>query len=304
MEKYKFCKGLPTYWVVKKPHNNNEVEFQLFKLTVIKYLSDVYEVNWGGGSAKYYGLDGNIYYSGTNCYDDYEDFANNPIILTLQEFINIIKPNILTPENNVIPEYWRIERNMENYMMVNTWAINQVPHEMFNNAYGFIYHSPNSTTTLNEKGRDYVEISTEYFKKYIFKSYEQVKNKPMESTEKNPIKIFKNRFGVESKYPELLLAFKSYCEKIEWKYDESFTPWSKLPTYNVLFFAGGIPSKANNSLLKPQHFSLSRSSDVINLDENWNEAIKLATETIHIPTVEEYDEALKTIEMFLKYNNQ
>ena len=80
-------KNLPKYWVVEKTEENQE----LFIKTVIPYLLNTYGESWSGIAYKFYGFDGNRQYNGTNCFNKLEDFENNPVLLTLDEFINLTK---------------------------------------------------------------------------------------------------------------------------------------------------------------------------------------------------------------------
>jgi len=75
---------LPKYWCVK---NDNS---QLFKGTVIKYLTKFYQ--WTGDcSENYYGVDGGTNYNGTNNFPQINHFVNSPTLLTLEEFIELSK---------------------------------------------------------------------------------------------------------------------------------------------------------------------------------------------------------------------
>ena len=78
-------KNLPEYWVVQLTEENHE----LFKKTVIPYLQNTYGEFWSGIGYKYYGFDGSKEFKGTNCYNFLEDFKNNPVLLTLNEFIKL-----------------------------------------------------------------------------------------------------------------------------------------------------------------------------------------------------------------------
>jgi len=79
--------NLPKYWAVQNDGSD------LFKETVIKYLINVFNVGWeGSNNTHYYGYDNSIQYSGTNCKKDLKYFNNNPILLTLEQFIEMSKP--------------------------------------------------------------------------------------------------------------------------------------------------------------------------------------------------------------------
>ena len=78
-------KNLPKYWVVQLTEENQE----LFRKTVIPYLLETYGEYWSGIGYKYYGFDGNEVFKGTNCHNFLENFENNPVLLTLDEFIKL-----------------------------------------------------------------------------------------------------------------------------------------------------------------------------------------------------------------------
>lgn len=72
---------LPKYWIVESDNSD------LFINTVIKFLNENYRCSWGGKSFKYYGYDGNPDHRGSDCHDKIRYFINNPILLTIYEFI-------------------------------------------------------------------------------------------------------------------------------------------------------------------------------------------------------------------------
>src|SRR5690606_782265 len=77
---------LPKYWIVKNDGS------QLFKDTVVKYLNNNYAQYLEGNSPNaYYGYDGSKCNSGVDCCYNKKSFKNNPIELTLQEFIELSK---------------------------------------------------------------------------------------------------------------------------------------------------------------------------------------------------------------------
>lgn len=78
-------KNLPKYWVVERTKENTV----LFRKTVIPYLLETYGEYWNGIGYKYYGFDGNEVFKGTNCHNFLENFENNPVLLTLDEFIKL-----------------------------------------------------------------------------------------------------------------------------------------------------------------------------------------------------------------------
>lgn len=75
-------KKLPKYWVVDISKDRERG-----RNTVVKYLRMVYKTKWGG-TLNFYGYDGNAHCKGTNGYDYIKGFINNPVLLTIDEFIS------------------------------------------------------------------------------------------------------------------------------------------------------------------------------------------------------------------------
>ena len=81
---------LPKYWVVKNDGS------QRFKDEVIAYMKRIAPAsNWVGDSVGYYGVDGTIKEfstgtsNGTDSHELLRDFINNPVVLTINEFIDL-----------------------------------------------------------------------------------------------------------------------------------------------------------------------------------------------------------------------
>jgi hypothetical protein len=73
---------LPKYWVVKRDSNNPDWR------KVIDYLNNI-NSGWNGEYESYYGFDGSPFHSGTNGWDRIESFANNPTLLTIEQFVKL-----------------------------------------------------------------------------------------------------------------------------------------------------------------------------------------------------------------------
>ena len=102
---------LPKYWVVE-----NDLTPK-YKDIVIGYLNKECDVNYVGGSTRYYGYDGNKASNGTNCDNLLKQFKNNPTLLTLDEFIELSKPI----DEFVLPEKWWVQSTEENYSVIYNW---------------------------------------------------------------------------------------------------------------------------------------------------------------------------------------
>lgn len=75
---------LPQYWIVKDDCTH------LYYNTVIRYLNTISkDYSYGGNSGMYYGVDGNPRNGGTDCWLFKPSFSNNPVELSLEEFINL-----------------------------------------------------------------------------------------------------------------------------------------------------------------------------------------------------------------------
>lgn len=88
---------LPKYWVVQCPSEEQEIE--LFRNTVIRYIREVIGEKWKGDAiGYYYGYDGRDDFNGTVCSYNLSNFKNNPTLLTLQQFINCFKKEVMTKQ--------------------------------------------------------------------------------------------------------------------------------------------------------------------------------------------------------------
>jgi len=73
---------LPKYWVVKRDSNNPDWR------KVIDYLNNI-NSGWNGEYVIYYGFDGSPGHGGTNGWNHIESFANNPTLLTIEQFVKL-----------------------------------------------------------------------------------------------------------------------------------------------------------------------------------------------------------------------
>lgn len=153
---------LPKYWCVKNDGS------QLFKDTVIKYLNDTYNRNWVGENICYYGFDDNHRYNGTNSNYSISSFQNNPIELTLEEFIELSK------EIKEFPRQWYINITNENIDTIEEWLGD---HFFSLGDYSCVHYDKDACDTINVP-IEYTEITFEQFKEFV------LKEKSMEKIEK------------------------------------------------------------------------------------------------------------------------
>ena len=79
---------LPEYFAIKRIEAN-----PLWK-KYIDWLSKTYNTYWTGDSDSYYGYDGVTSYNGTERHDKIQNFNNNPIELTLEQWDKIINKSM------------------------------------------------------------------------------------------------------------------------------------------------------------------------------------------------------------------
>lgn len=99
--------NLPKYWVVKRPDNcNSNSDWE----KVIDYLNTMHvNRHYTGITHNYYGIDGNSYYSGTSCGNNIMEFQNNPVELSLDEFIRLFEGKDNTEKISALPKYWCVK---------------------------------------------------------------------------------------------------------------------------------------------------------------------------------------------------
>lgn len=95
-------KKLPAYFVIKRDSDNplwGKYIKWLKELTGDKNLTEneIYGINWAGDAISYiyYGYDGTGSFGGTHCWSSLKEFENNPTLLTLEEWDEIVNPKTL-----------------------------------------------------------------------------------------------------------------------------------------------------------------------------------------------------------------
>lgn len=158
--------NLPKYWVVQcNTLNPNWIK-------VIDYLKNVHNEKWAGDrNGNYYGYDGNIFWKGTNVYNTISKFINTPVVLTIEEFVEMT-------EGFVLPEKWCIKRNKENDKIVtdfiNNYSESTHCYLDYNQKNPYLHYTKGVSS--NDKPWDnYTEITFEQFKKYVLKTEETMK---------------------------------------------------------------------------------------------------------------------------------
>jgi len=95
--------NLPKYWIIKNDGS------QLFQDTVIKYLNTIND--WNGTVIAYYWFDWNKAFNWTNWWHNINMFENNPIVLTLNEFIEMTTEEFTRWELVEVRDYNNSKRN-------------------------------------------------------------------------------------------------------------------------------------------------------------------------------------------------
>ena len=116
-------KKLPAYFVIKRDSDN-----PLWG-KYIKWLNKIYGINWVGDAISYiyYGYDGTGPFGGTNCWSSLEEFENNPTLLTLEEWDEIVNPKTLKVGDKVDIhglEYSVIRCGNNSYFMSYKYGVN------------------------------------------------------------------------------------------------------------------------------------------------------------------------------------
>ena len=153
---------LPKYWVVE-----NDLTPK-YKDIVIGYLNKECDVNYVGGSTRYYGYDGNKAGNGTNCDNSLKQFKNNPILLTLNEFIELSKPI----DEFVVPDKWCVKCTKENYPVLDKWFYEKTKKHRLDSDKCSYWHYPeycDGYCTYSEIWDGYKEITFEQFQKNVLK---------------------------------------------------------------------------------------------------------------------------------------
>lgn len=81
--------SLPKYWVVQCNTKNPNWR------KVIDYLKNVHGEKWDGDvDGSYYGYDGSSCWNGTNVYNNISEFRNSPVVLTIEEFVEMTEKKV------------------------------------------------------------------------------------------------------------------------------------------------------------------------------------------------------------------
>lgn len=165
----KTTNSLPKYWVVQCTTNNPNWK------KVIDYLKDVHGEEWEGDvDGAYYGYDGSSRWKGTNTYYTISEFRNSPVVLTIEEFVEMT-------EGFVLPEKWCIKRDKENDKIVtdfiNNYSESNHCYLDYNPKNPYLHYAKEIVLSNDKPWDNYTEITFEQFKKYILKPEETMKNK-------------------------------------------------------------------------------------------------------------------------------
>jgi hypothetical protein len=150
----KTTNNLPKYWVVQCNTRNPNWK------KVINYLHKVHGEIWVGlTDGAYYGYDGGLScWNGTNVYNNISEFRNSPVVLTIEEFVEMT-------EGNIIPEYVECTESASDGFTV-----------------GRIYNFPNPIDNqLNKRYIDILNGGMWTFKPSTKKAFDKQQQKPKET---------------------------------------------------------------------------------------------------------------------------
>lgn len=162
-------KTLPKYFIIKRDTNN-----PLWK-DYIEWLNKTYKRSWSGAAWNFYGFDGGPSCGGTNALNDIEFFKNNPTLLTLEEWSEMVN-------GFKLPEMWCINKNLNSKLIGEWFNENSDVARKYRSTVDYVVdlktwpylhypaHDKTSCTymrPLTEHG--YVEINLEEFKKHVLK---------------------------------------------------------------------------------------------------------------------------------------
>ena len=147
---------LPKYWIVKY------VDSQRFKDEVINYINDISDIQFWVGDSRdcYYGYDGRSKNGGTHCSANKYSFINNPVELSLDDFIT------LKNKKFVLPAAWYVvatENNLVEIRMSNIRFINAHVGDMCGWLNNSFYMIRKDSVIVG----DWTEISSEKFLELI-----------------------------------------------------------------------------------------------------------------------------------------
>jgi hypothetical protein len=146
---------LPKYFAIKQDATNPLWD------KYIKWLNKTYKTLWGGDFPDaFYGYDDNVYNtSGTHFALSIENFENNPTILTLEEWDEMVN-------GFVLPEKWIVKVTEENKDLLNHYRINIKKYSRFGIEFPYM---ANCGSGDSGESLFYTEITFEQFKKYVLK---------------------------------------------------------------------------------------------------------------------------------------
>lgn len=221
-EKMNKLTELPKYWVVDFNENREEC-----KKHVIPYLNKKYNQSWMGTNLRYYGYDGSTNYNGTNCFVCLTSFINNPVLLTLEDFIRLT-----SKKEFVLTEKWCIKVTAENKSFLQT--TNDILFEKnYDYTIGGYYSHYRGYLCLPE---DHIEITLDQFKKYVLKQDNmkvEVSAELIKEAHKDSTPVWKNRW--EKECPELFTTYKRGQRFVRGdnEYILAQTTWDEVNMINV-----------------------------------------------------------------------
>ena len=162
----KTTNSLPKYWVVQCNTSNPNWR------KVIDYLKNVHGEKWGGDvDGGLYGYDGGSCFNGTNVFNNISYFQNSPVVLTIEEFVEMT-------EGFVLPEKWCIKRNKENDKIVtdfiNNYSESKHCYLDYNPKNPYLHYTKGVSSNC-KPWNNYTEITFEQFKKHVLKTEETMR---------------------------------------------------------------------------------------------------------------------------------
>lgn len=137
---------LPKYFIIKKDLVNPSLFYDF-----IKWLNIEFDATWSGGGFKYYGYDNNTSYkSGTNCHDEISEFINSPVLITLEDWSNVVYNK---PLKKTLPKFFVVERQ-ENELWTKFINWLNITYEQEWNGTAFNYYGYDGNNLANNNGTD------------------------------------------------------------------------------------------------------------------------------------------------------
>lgn len=150
---------LPKYFIVKRDASN-----PLWQ-KYIDWLNKTYGSNWVGDTPdSYYGYDGNEDFGGTEIWPIPNRFENNPTVLTLEQWDEIVN-------GFKLPEIWAIKQSIseEACEWFKVFSGTRTADIGGNYEYMVYYSNQNKAEFFDTLPKNCVEITIEQFKKYVLK---------------------------------------------------------------------------------------------------------------------------------------